>query len=321
MVARACVECASVTTRRGQGLYDRLVGVYTIFLTPFTSNGELDLDAAAENADYLIREGMRGIVVAGTYGEYVTMTTDERRALLRSVIAAARGRVPVIACTAAGSTAEVISYTRDAEDAGADGSMITPPYGMIEPTEAAVIAHFETVARATDSALVLYNNPNISPSLAPELLARLADIDGYVGIKQGATTFSEHAELIALAGERLRVFSGSDQTMVGSLALGAVGVSSTQSNFIPRIIRDTYEAMCRGDLAEARRQFLRWAPFRRFSRRAGQPASAKAAVELLGRRCGNVRAPLAPLTTAQRAELAKLLTEMGLEVKRPDRVL
>src|SRR6266508_3769406 len=63
MVARACVECASVTTRRGQGLYDRLVGVYTIFLTPFTSNGELDLDAAAENADYLIREGMRGIVV------------------------------------------------------------------------------------------------------------------------------------------------------------------------------------------------------------------------------------------------------------------
>jgi 4-hydroxy-tetrahydrodipicolinate synthase len=103
--------------------------------------------------------------------------------------------------------------------------------------------------------------------------------------------------------------------MVGSLALGATGVSSTQSNFIPRIIRDTYDAMCRGDLAEARRQFLRWAPFRRFARRVGQPASAKAAVELLGRRCGGVRAPLVPLTAAQRTELAKVLTEMGLEVR------
>jgi 4-hydroxy-tetrahydrodipicolinate synthase len=305
-----------MTTRRGQRLYDRFIGVYTIFLTPFTSSGELDLDAAAENTDYLIREGMNGIVVAGTYGEYVTLTSDERRALLRSVIAASRGKVPVVACTAAGSTAEVIAYTRDAEDAGADGAMITPPYGMIEPTEAAVIAHFESIARATSTALVLYNNPNISPSLAPELLAKLADIDGYVGIKQGAVTFSEHAELIALAGERLRVFSGSDQMMVGSLALGAVGVSSTQSNFIPRIIRDTYDAMCRGDLAEARRLFLRWAPFRRFARRAGQPASAKAAVELLGRRCGSVRAPLAPLTTTQRAELARVLNDMGLDVKR-----
>ena len=303
-----------MTSRRGQSLYDRLVGIYTIFLTPFSSNGELDLDAAAENTDYLIRQGMSGIVVAGTYGEYVTLTSEERKALLRSVIAAADGKIPVIACTAAGSTAEVIAYTLDAEDAGADGAMITPPYGMIEPTEAAIVGHFETVASATGAALLLYNNPNISPSLAPELLARLADIDGYVGIKQGATTFTEHAELIALAGDRLRVFSGSDQAMIGSLALGAVGVSSTQSNFIPHIIRDTYEAMCRGDLAEARRQFARWAQFRRFARRVGQPAAAKAAVELLGRRCGNVRAPLAPLTKDQRAELSKILADMKLEV-------
>lgn len=303
-----------MTPRRGAELYERLTGTYTIFLTPFAPNGELDLEAAAANADYLIHQGMNGLVVAGTYGEYVTLTSDERRGLLRAVIRAVAGRVPVIACTAAGSTAEVIAYTRDAEDAGADGAMITPPYGMIEPTEMAVITHFETVARSTSGALLLYNNPNISPSLAPELLARLADIDGYVGIKQGATTFTEHAELVTLAGDRLRIFSGSDQVMVGSLALGAVGVSSTQSNFIPQIIRETYEAMHRGDLPEARRQFFRWAPFRRFARRAGQPASAKAAVELLGRRCGSVRAPLVPLTSAQRSELARILAEMGLEV-------
>jgi 4-hydroxy-tetrahydrodipicolinate synthase len=102
--------------------------------------------------------------------------------------------------------------------------------------------------------------------------------------------------------------------MVGSLALGSAGVSSTQSNFIPEMIRQTYEAMCRGDLVEARRLFQSWAPFRRFARRAGQPASAKAAVEVLGRRCGGVRAPLVPLSTAQRAELARILTGMGLEV-------
>lgn len=301
-----------MTVRRGAALRGRLSGVYTILLTPFTPTGELDLDAAAENTDHLIGQGVNGFVVAGTYGEYVALTPEERRVLLRAVVRAASGRVPVIACTAAGSTAEVIAYTRDAEDAGADGAMITPPYGMIEPTEKATITHFEAVAQGTSAALLLYNNPNISPSLPPELLARLADIDGYVGIKQGATTFSEHAELVALAGDRLQVFCGSDQAMLGSLPLGTVGVSSTQSNFIPRIITATYEAICRGDLVEARRQFLRWAPFRRFARRVGQPAAAKAAVELLGRRCGNVRAPLAPLTTEERADLGRILSEMGL---------
>ncbi|HZP96307.1 MAG TPA: dihydrodipicolinate synthase family protein [Candidatus Limnocylindria bacterium] len=306
-----------MTAKRGAALYERMSGVFTIFLTPFTAGGEVDLDAAAENVDYLIKAGLNGIVVAGTYGEYVTLTLRERRTLLRAVVRAAAGRVPIVACTAGGSTAEVIDYTRDAEEAGADGAMITPPYGMIEPTEGAIVGHFEAVARATNSALLLYNNPNIHPTLAPELLARLADIDGYVGIKQGATTFAEHAELIALAGDRLRIFCGSDQSMVGSLALGAVGLSSTQSNFIPEIIRDTYRAMTRGDLGTARELFNKWGPFRRFARRAGQPAAAKAAVELLGRRCGTVRAPLVPLAPVQRAELADILRGMGLDVRRP----
>jgi len=304
-----------VTERRGHWLYERMTGIFTILLTPFTGDGAVDLEAAAENADHLVREGVHGIVVAGVYGEYPTLTTEERHALLRAVVKAVGRRVPVVACTAGGSTAEVVAYTRNAEDAGADGAMITPPYGMIEPTDAGIIGHFEAIARQTELALVLYNNPNITPSLAPELLARLADIDGYVGLKQGAVTFHEHAELILLAGDRLRIFCGSDQSMVGSLALGAAGVSSTQSNFIPRIICDTYAAMTRGDLATARREFARWAEFRRFARRAGQPACAKAAVELLGRRCGPVRPPLVPLDAGQRRELAGILERMGLDVR------
>ena len=301
--------------KRGSALYDVLVGVYSIFLTPFTASGEIDLDAAAENADHLIRSGLNGLVVAGIYGEGLTLTAAERAALLRAVITVTRGRVPVIATASGASTAEVIDSARDAEEAGADGVMITPPYGMIEPTEGGIVGHFEAVSRATTTALLLYNNPNITPSIAPEILARLADIDGYVGIKQGAVTFGEHAELIALAGGRLRIFSGSDQSMVGSLALGSVGVSSTQSNFIPEIICATYQAMVRGDLPEARRQFGLWAEFRRFARSAGQPASAKAAVELLGRRCGTVRPPLVPLTADQRSELAAILRRMGLDVR------
>ena len=83
-----------MTARRGARLHERLVGVYTILLTPFRSSGEVDLEAAGENTDHLIRQGMNGIVVAGTYGEYVTLTEDERRTLLRAVIRAAAGRVP-----------------------------------------------------------------------------------------------------------------------------------------------------------------------------------------------------------------------------------
>lgn len=303
-----------MTERRGAALYERLTGVYTVFLTPLTDDLRVDLDAAEANADFLIRSGVHGLVVSGIYGEYYTLTAAERMDVLRRVVRAAAGRVPVIATTSGGSTQQVVDETLLAEEAGADGAMITPPFGVIEPTEGGFIAHFEGVARGTSAALLLYNNPNLVSGLGPELLARLAQIDGYVGVKQGAVTFGEHAELIALAGARLRVFSGSDQSMVGSLALGAVGVSSTQSNFIPEIICATYDAMCRGDLAEARRQFGRWAEFRRFARRVGQPAAAKTAVELLGRRCGGVRAPLIPLTSAQRTELQGILDRMELAV-------
>lgn len=303
-----------MTARRGAALYERLTGVYTVFLTPLTGDLRVDLDAAEGNADHLIRHGVHGLVVSGIYGEYFTLSDAERLEMLRRVVRAAAGRVPVIATTSGGSTAQVVEETLRAEAAGADGAMITPPYGVIEPTEAGFVAHFEGVARGTSAALLLYNNPNLVGGLGPELLARLAEIDGYVGVKQGAVTFGEHADLVALAGSKLRVFSGSDQSMVGSLALGAVGVSSTQSNFIPEIIRATYDAMCAGDLAEARRQFGRWAEFRRFARRVGQPAAAKAAVELLGRRCGGVRAPLIPLTAAQRSELAGILERMELAV-------
>ena len=185
-----------MTGRRGAALYERLTGVYSIFLTPLTPDLRIDLDAAEENADFLIRHGVNGLVVAGIYGEYFTLTSAERIDLLRRVVRSAVGRVPVVACTSGGSTAEVIAETRRAEEAGADGAMITPPYGVIEPTEAGIIGHFEAVARGTGTALLLYNNPNLVPGLGPELLARLAEIDGYVGIKQGAVTIGEYAELI-----------------------------------------------------------------------------------------------------------------------------
>lgn len=295
-------------------LKQRLQGIYSILLTPFTADLKLDLGAAAANIEYLLSRGVHGFVIAGTYGEYVTMDADERQALVETAVRTVGRRVPVIACTAGGSTPEVAEHTRRAAAAGADAAMITPPYGMLEPTERDIIGHFVAVARQSEIGLLLYNNPNITPSLAPGLIARLADIDGYVGIKQGAVTIQEHAELLSLAAGKLRIFCGSDQAMVAALALGVDGVSSTQSNFMPDIIVDTYAAMQQGDLAAARAHFARWAEFRRFARTAGQPAAAKAAVELLGRPCGPVRPPLTPLDGAQREELRAILGRMGLEV-------
>ena len=299
---------------RGDALRPRLKGIFTVFLTPFTDDDRLDVKAVEANVDYLIKEGVHGIVLAGTYGEYVTLEDDERVELFKAGVRAAAGRVPVVATSAAGSTAHVIRLTNQAQQAGCDAAMISAPYGMIEPTDGGIIRHFETIARGTELPLILYNNPNITPTIAPVLLARLADIEGYVGIKQGAYTFGEHGSLINLAGSRLQVFCGSDQSMVGSLALGAVGVSSTQSNFIPRIIVDTYKAAIANDFATARKLFYSWAEFRAFALKAGQPEAAKCAIDLLGRRGGPVRAPLLDLTAEQRSELAGVLKRIGLNV-------
>jgi 4-hydroxy-tetrahydrodipicolinate synthase len=289
----------------------RLNGVYAILTTPFRDDWRLDLAGLERNVEAVLRGGVDGVLVGGGYGEFPSMSTEERSHLIREAVRMVAGRVPVIACTAHSSTLEALELTRAAEDAGADAAMLTPPY-VTEVTDADVERHFATVASRVDLPLVLYNTPATGVILSTALVARLADLPTVVGIKQGVLDASEMATLVETVGDRLAVLCGSDTVMMVGLALGMAGVTSTNAAVFTDFILGAYRAARRGDWEAARRYHARWAPFRAFARRVGQPAAVKAALDLVGLAGGACRPPLHALGATARAELRAVLEAIGV---------
>lgn len=293
------------------GLREQLCGVFAILVTPFNEDFSLCLDAIGPNVEFVLARGARGLIVGGTYGEFPSMTSEERCRLIDEVVRVARGRVPVIACTAHSSTLEALELTRRAERAGADGAMLTPPY-VTEVTDDDIFHHFDYIARRVEIGIMIYNTPSTGVALSPRLVARLAEVSGIVGMKQGAIVTPDVLQTMELVRDRLAIMCASDTLMLSGLALGMHGLTSTNSGFMPRLIVTTYEAWRQGDLSAAQRLFDRWAPFRAFARRVGQPTAAKAALDAVGLYGGPVRPPLRSPGPEARAELARLLTEHDL---------
>lgn len=294
-----------------EDLKARLRGVFTILVTPFRDDLSLNVEAIARNADHVLERGAQGFIVGGTYGEFPSLTFDERCRLITEVVRVTRGRVPVVACTAHSSTLEALELTRHAAQTGADGVMLTPPY-VTEVTDDDILYHFEYIARRVEIGIVIYNTVSTGVLLSSGLIDRLAGIPGIVGMKQGATSQPEILQSMELARDRLAIMCASDTMMLSGLALGMHGVTSTNSGFMPGLIVATYEAFRHGDMAQAQALFDRWAPFRAFARRVGQPAAAKAALDEAGLNGGPVRPPLRSPGVQVRAELAQVLTTQGL---------
>jgi 4-hydroxy-tetrahydrodipicolinate synthase len=288
-----------------------LTGVYAILPTPFREDWTIDVAGLERNIARVLAGGVHGVLVGGGYGEFPSLTTAERRQLFHEVVRIVGRRVPVVACTAHSSTFEALELTRAAEESGADAAMLTPPY-VTEVSEADIVRHFAFVASRATIPLVLYNSPSTGVTMSPALLARLADLPTVAGIKQGVQTAGEMAATVDLVGDRVAVLCGSDTVMVAGLAVGMVGVTSTNSSFIVDIIMTTYEAVAAGDWKAALRSHRRWAPFRAFARRAGQPAAAKAAMDLAGLVGGACRPPLAALGPEERETLRRVLAEMDV---------
>jgi 4-hydroxy-tetrahydrodipicolinate synthase len=291
----------------------QLRGVHNIVLTPFRQDWSIDFEALGSNVDYVVQKGVHGVLVGGAYGEFPSLSTAERVELIAEVVRIVAGRVPVLACTAHSSTLECLDLTLAAEAAGATAAMLTMPY-VTEVGERDIVHHFEYVASRVEIGLVIYNNPNIGASLPLALLDRLADIPNVIGIKQGTGSAAEFAATQELLGDRLAVMCGSDSLMLSALAQGMAGVTSTNSSFLVDLILGTYQTSMNGDWASARAFHERWAGFRSFARRVGQPAAAKAAMDEMGLRGGLCRPPLATVTDAERRELAELLDSMKVPV-------
>jgi 4-hydroxy-tetrahydrodipicolinate synthase len=286
-------------------------GCLTALVTPFRE-GKVDFDGLAKLIDWQIEQGVDGIVAVGTTGESATLDVGEHVAVIAATVKAVNGRVPVIAGAGGNATNEALELSRAAEDAGADALLHVTPY-YNRPSQEGLFRHFETIARATKLPIVLYNVPTRTAcDLLTDTVARLAEIDNIVSIKDATGNLVRGSELIARVGSRLTVLSGDDGTTFPLYAVGARGVISVVSNVMPRAMSDMWDAVKAGDWARARQRHYELRVLSQMLFAEPSPAPTKAALGILGRCTLDVRLPLVPASAGLVEQLRVELRGQGM---------
>ncbi|MGQ0698745.1 MAG: 4-hydroxy-tetrahydrodipicolinate synthase [Panacagrimonas sp.] len=273
-----------------------ITGSIVAIVTPMHADGRLDTEALDRLVDWHIAEGTDAIVAVGTTGESATLDVDEHLDVIRRIVGRAAKRVPVIAGTGANSTTEAIELTRAAHELGADAALLVTPY-YNKPPQEGLYRHFKAIAEAVNLPQILYNVPGrTAVDMLPTTVARLAQVPGIVGLKEGKGDLNRVRELLALGlPKTFALYSGDDATARESIVLGFHGDISVTANVAPRAMH----AMCsaafdgRGDVAAALDEEL--APLHRDLFCETNPIPVKWALEQMGRIGAFVRLPLVPL--------------------------
>src|SRR5918994_1498449 len=225
--------------------------VATAMVTPFTDDGSLDVDGAVALARWLQEEGAEGLVVAGTTGESPTLTDAEKLTLWECVADAVT--IPVIAGSTTNDTAHSVHLTAEASKLGVAGVLALCPY-YNRPSQAGIEGHLRAIAEATDLPVVIYDIPvRTGRKISTPLLVRLAhEVDNIVAVKDAAGNPAETARLVAAAPAGYEVYSGDDALTLPLLAVGAVGLIGTATNWCARDAVELFDAWDRGETATAR---------------------------------------------------------------------
>jgi len=269
--------------------------VMTAMVTPFDERGELDLDAAAELAHWLVETGSDGLVLAGTTGESPALTDSECLALFRRVRDVVS--VPLLAGTGSNSTAHAVDLTRSASETGVDGILSVTPY-YNRPPQSGIDAHFRAVAAATALPVLIYDIPiRTGRKVSTDTLLGLArEVPNIIGVKDAAGNPAETARLVAAAPSDFELYSGDDSMTLPLLAVGAVGAISVASHWVARQMGEMIEAFEKGDVETARRVNARLVASYDYEtgEDAPNPIPTKALLRVLGLRVGECRPPMGP---------------------------
>ncbi len=220
--------------------------------TPFHDDGRIDEEGFARNIDGLLEAGATGVVAGGCTGEFWALTHDERRRLFAVAREAVGRRGTLLVGSGAITVDEAVALTRHAETLGCDGALLVPPY-FVKLTDDEIVAHYTEVCAATGLPVVLYNIPgNAVNALTPALVARLADVDRVVAVKESSGDWNNYYGTYLAVHERLRVFCGPSSVFgVPAVELGADGTIDCFPNVWRGGGLDLYFAPARGDKARA----------------------------------------------------------------------
>ncbi len=290
----------------------RWAGTTVALVTPFDTAGELDEAALRRLVDWQIEEGIDAILVAGTTGESVTLSSAELQRLLEVTLEQTADRVPVLCGTGSNSTARSVETTRLAERCGADAVLVVSPY-YNKPTQEGLYRHFRTVAEATALPVIVYNVPGRTGcNISAETTLRLAAVPNIQAIKEASGNLVQIMTILRDRPEGFLVLSGDDSTTLPLIAAGAEGVISVVANEVPREFSRMVRAARSGDWSEARSLHYRLFGLMEANFIESNPIPVKAALAMMGRIQEVYRLPLVPMGEANRARLRRVLQELGL---------
>jgi len=271
----------------------RFGSVITAMVTPFTADGELDHEGAAELARWLVAQGNDALVLSGTTGEAACLTDEEQIALWRTVRAAVD--VPLIAGSGTNDTRHAAELTSAAAGAGMDAVLIVTPY-YNRPSQAGIEAHFHYVCAATELPAIMYDIPvRTGRKIGTDLIVRMAkEIPNVVGLKDAAGDPGATSRVIAEAPEGFEVFSGDDSLTLPLLAVGAVGVIGVATHWAAPVMTQMISAFQSGDIARA--QQLNERMIESYEFETGDlnpnPVPTKAMLRAIGQPAGPCRPPM-----------------------------
>jgi 4-hydroxy-tetrahydrodipicolinate synthase len=287
-----------------------LGSVLTAMVTPFRADGAIDVERFRELATFLIDNGSDGLVVCGTTGESPTLSDKEKLVLFAAAVDAVGDRATVIAGTGTYDTGHSVHLTEQAEALGVDGILVVTPY-YNKPPQRAIVRHFETIAGATSLPVVAYNIPSrVVVNIEPETIARLAEIENVVAVKQAHDDPDEARFIAEETG--LDLYCGDDPNTLAFLELGGVGVVSVTAHLWGLQIAEMIRLHREGDVDGARALHEEQQPAYDLLRIQTNPIPIKAALNLTGHEVGGYRLPMVEPDEGELAQIRSCLERAGL---------
>lgn len=286
-------------------------GAMVALITPF-QDGEIDFRTLDELIDFQLENGIDAIVPVGTTGESPTLSHPENKKVIERVVNAVAGKVPVIGGAGSNSTAEAIELTAYSKKIGADATLQVCPY-YNKPTQEGLYQHFAAIAEEVDLPIVLYNIPGRcgGKGLAPETIARLAEIENIVAIKEATGSLDQASEIASRCD--ITIISGDDSLTLPLASVGAKGVISVVANIVPADVKAMTDLILEGDFVSAGKWHKKlFVLSKNLLSLSTNPIPIKAAMSMLNMAAEELRLPLVPLEETKKAALRQTLKDYGL---------
>lgn len=284
-------------------------GSIVALVTPMSESGAIDYAALDRLVDFHLHEGSHGIVAVGTTGECSTLDFKEHLNVVRRIVERVAARLPVIAGTGSNSTREAIALTAAAAEAGADACLLVTPY-YVRPTQEGLFRHFSEIAQAVPIPQILYNVPaRTACDLLPETVARLAEFDNIIGIKEATGDLARAQALLPLTQHGFALYSGDDASAAEFMLMGGQGNISVTANVAPRVMARLCEAALAGDTAQARALQRYLQPLHAALMAETNPIAVKWALQRMQLIGAGIREPLTWLAQAHQPLLQQAMDD------------